>query len=364
MKSRILLLTAVVCLLAFGASAATIVVPAAGTGPGANNSNWQSDLTLHSVAPREIALSVSFHRGTEVFGPIPVTLAARQTAQFRDIVKEEFNLASGTGALLIDVADKDLKSLAVTSRTYNVTTVDGETREFGQDIPAVKLTDAAAPGDIAALSNDATDAATFRFNFGIYASEAASVKWQLVRADGTVAATKDISYAAGEHAQYNGGITSAAFFNVTPQLNDNVHARIVSGRAIVYGSLINATGDPSFVPSARTREDILVQLIGVDLDENGSIDIADADKDGVLDAAVDIYTSTFPSFFRIVAAGEFGEAVTLQLVSPTADTTLLDNGTLRIAAAGGLKGTTGSIVVRATTADGSTALLTIPVRYR
>ncbi len=365
MRLRSSLLTLVVCLLAVGASAATIVVPAAGTGPGANNSNWQSDLTLHSVAPREIAVAIKFHQGNTVAGPVAVTLAARQTVQFRDIVKDKFGVSSGSGALTIELADRDLKYLGVTSRTYNVTTIDGETREFGQDIPAVKTTDAAAAGDIATLSNDATDVATFRFNFGVFATEAASIKWQLVRADGTVAATKDVTYAAGEHAQYNGGITSAAFFGATPQLNDNVHARVISGRAIVYGSLINATGDPSFVPSTRNREDILINLVGVDLDENGTIDIADANQDGTLDAPVEIFTSTFPGYFRIVAAGEFGETVTLEVVSAKADVTFLNaNGTVRVGASGELKNTTDSIVLRARTADGSTATLTIPVRYR
>jgi hypothetical protein len=111
---------------------------------------------------------------------------------------------------------------------------------------------------------------------------------------------------------------------------------------------------------------VRIQFAGIDLDENGTVDIADANGDGVLDAPIDVFTSMFSNYYRVVAAGEFGEAVQYEVISaPSVEADLLDaNGTLRIAAAGNVKGQTGEIRIRATAADGSTTVLVIPVRYR
>ncbi|HYC60613.1 MAG TPA: hypothetical protein VEK79_13695 [Thermoanaerobaculia bacterium] len=356
MKFRNLIAAATVAALTVTAHAATIIVPAAGTGAGANNSHWQSELTLHNAAPRAVPLSISFVRGTTVFGPANVVLPARKTESTADIVKNQFGLNSATGAIVIGVADREARSLAVTSRTFNVS-ANGE---FGQDIPAVDATDALRTGDIAAL-NGASDIATTRFNFGVYVSDAASIDWELVRADGTVAATKNVTYTTNSHAQYNSGIET--LLGAEPQDNDTVHAHVKSGRAIFYGSVINATGDPSFVPGIRTREDITINFTGVDLDENGSIDVRDNDGDGVLDTPVRITRSLFPNYFNVIAEGEFGEAVTLELVSAPGHTELLDGNTLIVIAGADVTGNSGEIVLKATF-EGSSQFITIPLAFR
>jgi hypothetical protein len=358
MKFRNLILTAAITLLPVAAGAATLVVPAAGTGPGANSSQWQSELTLHNAAPRSAALTVTFHQGTRVLGPVTVNLQAGRTASIADIARTQFGVTSGTGALVIEVEDRAARSIAVTSRTFN-TSAEGE---FGQDIPAVDVTDAVRAGDLAALPGPSSIAGN-RFNFGLYAIDALTVKWELLRGDGTVAATKNATYAAGQHVQYGSGIET--FLGATAANNDTVHANVTAGKAIFYASIINATGDPTFVPGVRTRDDIVINFAGVDLDENGSIDIADADHDGVLDAPIEIFTSLFPDYFRVVATGEFGETVTYEIVSsPATQSDLLDaQGTLRIIAAGDLKNTTGEIVVKINV-DGASTLVTLPLKFR
>ena len=355
MKFRNVIVAAAVAALPFAAQAATLIVPAAGTGPGANASQWQSELTLHTAAPRPVTLSISFHQGTNVLGPVEVELQPRETVSIADIAHTRFGLASGTGALVIDVSDRDARSLAVTSRTFNVSP-DGE---FGQDIPSVDASAALRVGDIAALSGPAS-VATNRFNFGIYVTEAASIEWQVVRANGTVGGSKALTYAAGTHAQYNSGIET--LIGATPQDNDTVHAHVSSGRAIFYGSVVNATGDPTFIPGIRTREDILIQLKGVDLDENGTVDLRDNDGDSVLDSPVTVFKSLFPSFFKVVAEGEFGEPVTLEVVSAPSYVKLLDaDGTLVVFA--DITEPSGQIVLKATS-EGSTQLITIPVLFK
>jgi hypothetical protein len=354
MNFRNLITAAAIAALPLSAHAATFVVPAAGTGPGAMGSQWQSELTLHTAAPRPVALSISFHQGTNVAGPVEVTLQARETISIEDVVKTKFGVESGTGSLVIDVATRDARTLAITSRVSNIT-AEGE---FGQDIPAVDVAAASVAGDITALTGPST-AIGNRFNFGIYSVEATTVLWDLLRADGTVAVTKEVTYEAGEHAQY-----SSAFLTTDARDNDTVHARIVSGKAVFYGSVVNVTGDPTFVPGIRTREDILINFVGIDLDENGTVDVFDADGNGVLDSPVAITTAAFPNYFKLVAEGETGEAITYEVISSTAHAEWLDTaGTLKVVAFPESRGQSGEIVVRATTA-GSSTLLTIPVLFR
>jgi hypothetical protein len=359
MTFRNLISTAAIALLPLAASAATIVIPAAGTGPGASGSQWQSELTIHNVAARAATVAVTYHQGKSVLGPVSVTLQARQTASIADVVKTKFGVDAGTGAIVIEAEDRTARSLAVTSRTFNTSS----TGEFGQDIPAVDVTNAARAGDVAALPAP-SEADGNRFNFGLYAVEPTTVTWEVVRAAGTVAATKSATYAAGEHVQYGFGVSS--FLGATPADNDTVHARVTSGKAVFYGSIINTTGDPTFVPGVRTRDDVVINFLGVDLDEDGTVDIADANHDGVLDAPLQVITSMFPDYFRIVAAGEFNETLTYEIVkSPATKSDVLDEttGLVRLIAAGDLKNTSGELQVKIKTGTSET-IVTIPVKFQ
>lgn len=357
MKFRTLITAAVLALLPLVASAATFVIPASGTGPGANNSQWQTEVTFHNAASRPIVVSLLFH---DAAGPSPsqsLTIAPRSSMSIADIVRTRFGQTSATGSIEIQVADADASRLVIQSRTFNLS----EAGEFGQDIPAVNVNDAAIEGDVAVLAGPSSAAAQ-RFNFGLHAVTATTIRWELLRADGTVAATREASYTAGTHTQYNGGVSS--FFSVDPQNNDTIYAQLLSGKAILYGSSVNnATGDPTYVTSVRTRDEIRIDFAGVDLDEDGDVDIADANRDGVLDASIDMPTSLYPNYLRLVVNGQTIERVVFTIVSSPADAALIDdNGTLQVAPTGHLKGTNGEVKIRATL-GGSSAVLTLPVRF-
>ena len=358
MKFKSIIPAAAIALLPIAASAATFIVPAAGSAAGANGSQWQSELTLHNSGPQALTATVRYQSGTTTSDAIAVAVPARGTKSIDDIVKTSFGREGSIGALIVDVADADAIRLALASRTYNVS----PNGEFGQDIPAVNVTNAAASGDVNVLAGP-SNVQNYRFNFGVFSTAASTVKWQLVRADGTIAATKEVTYAANEHAQYNDGVRT--LLGADAQNNDTVHAIVTAGRAIFYGSAVNgATGDPTFVPSVRTRDTIRIQFLGIDVDENGTVDIADENHDGVLDVSLEVVTSMFPNIFRVVALGEFGETVTLEIVSaPAGGALLINSDTIQMGAPGDLKGTTAELLVRAT-ANGATSVLTIPVRFR
>jgi hypothetical protein len=358
MKLKHLITTGSLVLLPFAASAASLIIPAAGTGPGANGSSWQTEVTLHNVSSSSIATTLLFHGRDGADGSTTVTLGPRATTSIQDIVHSRFGKDSATGAIEIQVADENLSSIAVTSRTANFS----EQGQFGQDIPAVNLADAAKAGDLQVVAGPSSTT-DFRFNLGVYAGEATTIHWELVRADGTTAAQKDLTYAAGTQQQYNNGIE--ALFGLDAKNDDAVHATVVSGSALVYGSAINqVTGDPAYVPGIAVREDVHISFLGVDVDENGTVDVADANHDGVLDQPIDVFTSLYPNFFRVVASGDNGQAVTYELVNAPRDAQLIDTaGTIEFAPGGDVKGQSGELRVRITS-NGHSTVVTIPVNFR
>jgi hypothetical protein len=347
--------SAAVALLPLAASAATFVVPAAGAGQGVNGSQWQTELTLHSGSSSTVSATLLFHDRNGAAESATVQIAPRGTVSIGDIVRTRFNRESATGAIEITVDDAFARKLAITSRTFN----RSENGEFGQDIPAVAASAAVAEGSSIAI-NGPSNAAETRFNFGLYALEATDVRWELVRADGTLGATTTASYAAGVQTQYNAGVS--AFLGANADDNDVVLAVITRGRALGYGSAVNNhTGDPTYIPGVETRADIRVQFLGLDTNLSGTVTIADADHDGVLDAPVSVYVSfPWPTSFRLVVDGPQPR---FELLTPSPDITLQQDGIViwKSSISGGSSTTTLKVRI---TVGGVSDVITIPVQYK
>ena len=354
MKFRILVVAASMAILPLAANAATLIIPAAGTGAGANDSRWQSELTFHNTSSSAVPLGLTFHDAAGAQTSDSLSLAPRATMTLSDVVKSRFGRDTATGAIEVTVPDAFADRVAVTSRTFN-SSANGQ---FGQDIPAIDVSDAAAAGDVVVIEGPAS-AATARFNFGVYAVTDATVRWELVRADGTTAASVEKSYSAGTQFQYNQGITT--LLNATEQDNDTLHAVVTSGKVIAYGSAIdNQSGDPTFVPGIRARADIHVNFVGVDVNEDGTPDVFDANHDGVVDQPIDVFTTMgYPNYFRLIVNGP----ATIVLVDAPADAQLIDSQTVQYAPSPTLKGTTGALTFRIT-ANGESDIITVPVNYR
>jgi hypothetical protein len=356
MNIKRILTTTIAALLPLAASATTLIVPASGTGPGANGSHWQTELTLHNTSASTVTATLTFHDAAGAAGTSAINVAPRATVAIADVVASRFGRESATGAIEITFDSAFAQKLSVASRTFNKTSGG----EFGQDIPAVDAATAPAAGNTIVLDgpSSSTDA---RFNFGVYAVSAATVKWDLLRADGSIAASKEVTYAAGSQNQYNDGITT--LFNSSSQNNDTVHAVVTSGRALAYGSAVNnASGDPTYVPGLIAHPDLRINFVGVSFGDTGSIDIADANHDGVLDRAMDIQTGSWPIAFRVVVNSSTG--ATFELVNPPNDVKLFDaHGGIVWTPSASTSGTSTTLTLRVT-ADGSTEIITIPVNLR
>jgi hypothetical protein len=340
--------------LPLSASAGSLVIPAAGTGPGANGSHWKREVTIANLSADPVDVSLIFHDATGAGAPAAFTIPAHATVGEDDVVATRFGLASATGA--IEIATADPSKLAVISRTYN----ESATGRFGQDIPAVDLSTLTDTRELVLLGP--ANVVNQRFNFGIYAASDATVEWVLHRADGGTAATVEQTYTAGQQIQYNGGVQ--ALFSADAKNFDSVDVVFKSGTGIVYGSAIeNESGDPSFVGGIVARRIPNIQLLGVDRNEDGIIEYPDANHDGVTDQPLDLATSLFPNFFRVVASAPNGEKVSFQILDNVPDVMLVDdNGTIEWVPFGDRKGTTGTLRIKAT-AGTESAIFTIKVNF-
>jgi len=356
MNFKRILILIMATILPLAAGATTLIIPASGTGPGSNGSHWQTELTLHNTSASAITATLTFHDTTGAAGTASVDITPRATVAIADVVANRFGRTSATGAIEVTFDSAFAQKLTVSSRTFN----KSSSGEFGQDIPAVDATNVPDAGSIVVLSgpSSSTDA---HFNFGVYAVSTATIQWELLRADGTIAASKEVSYAAGSQIQYGNGVQT--LFTNLPQNNDTVHAIVTNGRALAYGSIINeGSGDPTYVPGVLALADLRINFAGVDFGDNGKISVPDANHDGVLDHAIDVQTGTWPIAFRVVVNST--TPATFELLNAPSELRFFD-------ARGGITwspnalsaGTTLNLKIRVT-ADGSTEIITIPVNIR
>lgn len=337
---------------------ADFVIPAAGSGHGARGSQWQSEVSLHNAGRERLTVELTFHGASGPLASHTVSIGPRETLALPDIVASAFGLGDTTGAITIDTDEVGARKLAVSSRTFNTTT----TGEFGQDIPAIRISEALRAGDTGVIAGPSRSF-EHRFNFGIFSVEDSRVEWRLIRRDGTVAATLEQSYGPGVQVQYNSGVIT--LLSSGPEDSDVIQAHVLSGRLFVYGSFVNeATGDPTFVPGNRTRENLPVQFLGIDWDQNGTVDVRDADGDGVLDLRLIVPGGRFPISFRVVAIDPEGRPVTFSLSRAPGEAALIDaQGTIGMYPGGFLAGRTDTVVVQAS--DGiETVEFHIPVEFQ
>ncbi|MGA8807145.1 MAG: hypothetical protein WB973_04645, partial [Thermoanaerobaculia bacterium] len=279
-----------------------------------------------------------------------VTVAPRATVAIADVVATRFGRTAATGAIEVTFDSAFAKKLTVSSRTFN----KSSSGEFGQDIPAVDQSTIPDAGSTIVLSGPSS-AIDARFNFGVYADSASAIQWDLVRADGTIAASKEISYAAGTQTQYG----ASTLFNTGAQDNDTVHANVTNGRAVAYGSVVNnASGDPTYVPGLIALPDTRINFLGVAFGDSVSVNVADANHDGILDRSLDVPTGSWPVSFRLVVNS--ASPATFELLNAPPQLRFYDaNGGLTFWPDTSSGGTTLNVKVRVT-ADGVTEIITIP----
>lgn len=236
------------------------VIPAAAHAPGANNTNFQSDVAIHNFQSSPLTVELIFIEagegngdnvfpltGTTVNGS--VTVPANGTVLLRDVLAG-YPKGSITGGILVG-SDRPF---AVSSRTYNNATGGS----FGQTVVAARdfLDNASGRTDNAAavayipgvVSN-----ARYRTNIGLVAAnlsnsaQAVVVRFGLRNAAGAEIGVRNVIVEPGSIMQLQFGSTS---LSNTPFDAGTVEVRIVQGNGAVvpYASVIdNQSGDGTFI---------------------------------------------------------------------------------------------------------------------
>ncbi|MCU1349461.1 MAG: bacillolysin, partial [Acidobacteria bacterium] len=213
-------------------------IPAVIHAPGANGTNFVSDVRLFNRGALPATVSLIFTPtgadGSTTFSAIRIELAPAEVVALDDVVASAFTM-TGMGQLEVtgDPAD-----IVVTSRTYT----RGNGGTYGQFIPAT-------PSSSFAWVAQLQSTADFRSNVGFAetAGSAGTVRMTLYDATtSNVISVSDYHLAPFSHAQ----------FPVTAAARMLAELRVIAGNARIagYGSVLdNRTNDPIFVPGQEPR---------------------------------------------------------------------------------------------------------------
>lgn len=168
---------------------------------GVGGTQWVSDLTIHNMVDEEVVVGMQFLPAdtANVFDPsFPnrLTLAARETVAFDDVLNTRFGYDTDiTGALVVTVDNQLVpgannpagSEILATSRTYNTGDPAGT---FGQTVPATGTVINASPTK--SIVTGAVNSDRFRSNLGAMNMtfiDSLRIKYRVLDGDGNVLAS-------------------------------------------------------------------------------------------------------------------------------------------------------------------------------
>lgn len=221
-------------------------VPVASHAPGANGSQWRTDLGMLNLTAQQASVELRFHAGGTVKTSTAL-VAAGSLAVHKDAVGQLG--ASGSGTLEL----RSNRELRVTSRTYSL--LPGSAACFpggtlGQSYDAVTPAQGLSAGQSAYLSQLA-ESTSSRTNITLanLGAAAASVTVELHDGAGATLATYTVNLAAGEYTQ------ERAFFARGHTNLTRAYAKVTvtAGQGVIaLASVVdNLTNDPTTIPMLR-----------------------------------------------------------------------------------------------------------------
>ena len=228
----------------------TGVVAGVANFPGAQGSDWHTDLFVHNASAGAITVQLSFSPANGSPGvPESLTVAPDQTVAIEDVVNTLFGI-TGSGAIQWSVTSGDAAGLLVSANTYN--RVDAN-RKYGQQIPGIRWSETSATGT--SVWTPAL-AGRYRTNLGFATDETCTrVTIRGYDRSGLQVAQRFFNVQPLTWVQLNG-----VFRNVFPglitdpdgvPLMDSVHRFEIigeNGRVVAYTSIIdNQTSDGSYM---------------------------------------------------------------------------------------------------------------------
>ncbi len=212
--------------------------------PGANGTNWQTDVRLFNGGSRQASVTAIFTRAGEEgwghFAAVKLAVAPQQIMALDDVVATLME-TSGVGQIEF-LGDTD--ALIITSRTFTKVTTGGP-GTYGQFIPAVATTDATTLADVPHILSTAD----FRTNLGFA---------EVNGSDGTARVTLFDATSGSVVSQHDYPIVpfTQMQFPATGAALMTAELQVISGdaRIVAYGSVIdNRSGDPIYVSASKPQ---------------------------------------------------------------------------------------------------------------
>jgi hypothetical protein len=215
-------------------------VAAAAHNPGANNSQWRSDLCLLNLSGASASVELRFHADSGGTTILSVTLDDGEQRILSDVVGELGINGSG----FLEIASS--RPVLVSSRIYN----ESDDGTLGQFVDGQSGGDAMTAGDTVWLPQLRQDA-SFRTNIGMLntGAEAAGITIRFFDASGEQLASRQRRLEPGDRLQMQEPFSSHAGRNDLQACYATVELRFGSG-VLVYASVSdNSTNDPTTIPA-------------------------------------------------------------------------------------------------------------------
>lgn len=226
---------------------ARLIFPSVGSLPGANDTYWRSDLTMHNPFTESISLAMRYVSG-ETKIDRNVVLLAGQSIRFQDVVRTLFHAPEGKGVLWIEYKG-DRPPVA-------------RVRTFDAAHDARASIDAPLTMRDAAYGNTPNDELTI---VGLAGGALRRINVGVVNV-GQIPGTFRISIRTRTGQQigktYSEGLAedeSRLMSDIEKQLGvaidetTTIHVTIIAGTCVAYGSVVDPTGDAQFVAAVPSQ---------------------------------------------------------------------------------------------------------------
>lgn len=219
-------------------SGTTVLIPIIGRFPGANSTQWRTDVFISSHYSPGTTVNMTFY----AVGGAPitksVTLAPFSSVALRDVVLNTFNLSNAAGQLTL--TSPSSIQLEARARIYNSGNPAGE---FGQNAPGLGLDELSRQAFLYGLSGVNGN----RVNAGVANPNDAAISVNITVTDknNNILYINSVTVQPHETRQFNDIFTA---FGITPQADVQVNFDTSELTLFGYASEVrNDTGDAVFV---------------------------------------------------------------------------------------------------------------------
>jgi hypothetical protein len=220
-----------------------LIFPSVGSLPGAADTYWRSDLTMHNPFSQTISLGMRYVSG-ETRIDRNVVLLAGQSIRFEDVVRSLFHAPEGKGVLWIE--DRGERPPVARVRTFDA----AHNAKASVDAPLSMRDSATARTDNEELTIvGAAGGGTRRVNIGIVNVGRIPATFRIsvrTRTGQQIGRTHEEGLPEDDSRLIS---DVEKELGVTIDETTTVHVTMIAGTCVAYASVVDSTGDAQFLPA-------------------------------------------------------------------------------------------------------------------